>query len=32
MEDFLNELMVYLLGVFIVVLPAFLVVQLINRS
>jgi len=32
MEDFLNELMLYLLGVFILVLPALLVVQLFNRS
>jgi len=32
MEEFLNELMRYLLGVFILVLPALLTIQLINRS
>jgi hypothetical protein len=32
MDAFLNDLMRYLLGLFIIVLPALLVVQLINRS
>jgi len=32
MDAFLNDLMRYLLGAFIIVLPTLLVVQLINRS
>jgi hypothetical protein len=32
MDAFLNDLMLYLLGVFILILPALLVVQLFNRS
>jgi hypothetical protein len=32
MDDFLNTLMFYLLSVFIMVLPALLVVQLLKRS
>jgi hypothetical protein len=32
MEEFLNSLMFYLLSVFILVLPGFLVVLLLNRS